>query len=87
MKIQGPARNGLVENIRTPQPPGPENKQSNDGVSEHVHVSNEARLILDARAPEVMDGERVQRLQQQLENGTFQVDADKIAKRMLEEEV
>ncbi len=87
MKIQGTPRNGIVDNIRTPHPPGPENKQTNDGVSEHVHVSNEARLLLDARAPEVPDAERIQRLQQQLENGSFEVDADQIAKRMLEEEV
>jgi len=39
------------------------------------------------RAPEKPDLERVERLRQAIESGDFKVDAEKIAERMMEEEL
>ncbi|MCA9609517.1 MAG: flagellar biosynthesis anti-sigma factor FlgM [Myxococcales bacterium] len=51
-----------------------------------VQVSGGARALEGLRAPEQVDSAKVARLRQAIDNGEFEVDADRIAERMLEEE-
>ena len=55
----------------------------NDGVQ----VSDVARALTAARSPETPDSDRIERLRAEIENGTFQIDAEAIAEAMLKEEV
>ena len=54
---------------------------------EKVQISKQAQQLTDMRAPEKPDLERVERLRQAIESGDFKVDAEKIAERMMEEEL
>lgn len=55
--------------------------------SDGVAVSNVARALVEARSPESPDSDRIERLREQIENGTFEIDAEAIAEAMLQEEV
>jgi len=50
-------------------------------------VSTGARALADSRRPEEPDEGRVERLRAAIHDGTFEVDADQIAERMLLEEI
>ena len=52
-----------------------------------MRISKHAQQLTDVRAAEKPDMERVERLKQAIDDGTFGIDADKIAERMLEEEL
>lgn len=86
MKVQGPGRPASVDPVRGTRQVE-KSQDTSRSSTEHVRVSSEARALLDARAPEVPDQQRIARLRDEIRNGTFQVDAAKIAERMLEEEV
>lgn len=45
-----------------------------------------ATQLADAKGPEIIDLERVERLKAAIANGSFNIDADVIAGRMLAEE-
>jgi flagellar biosynthesis anti-sigma factor FlgM len=49
-------------------------------------VSSGAQVLANARAPEEPDMERIQRLKDAIANGTFVIDHERIAQRMLDEE-
>ncbi|MET0339387.1 MAG: flagellar biosynthesis anti-sigma factor FlgM [Polyangiales bacterium] len=51
-----------------------------------VAVSSEAKSLAEARAPEIADTGKVQRLSLAIANGEFAVDAEQVADRMLAEE-
>ena len=51
-----------------------------------VAVSPRARQLAEARAPEVADGAKVERLRASIASGEFKVDADAVAEKMLGEE-
>lgn len=51
-----------------------------------VAVSNQAKLLAEARAPAVSDAAKIARLTQAIARGDFMVDAEHIADRMLSEE-
>lgn len=51
-----------------------------------AEVSEVATQLADSKAPEVIDGKRVERLKAAIANGVFSIDANTIAERMLAEE-
>jgi flagellar biosynthesis anti-sigma factor FlgM len=55
--------------------------------AELVELSSLARMLTDARAPEAIDAARVEALRTRIADGSFEIDAQKIADRMLAEEV
>lgn len=61
---------------------GSEREQSAD----RVDVSTSAQTLANARAPEEPDMERIQRLKDAIANGTFVIDHERIAQKMLDEE-
>ena len=56
------------------------------GPATKVAVSSEAKQLAEARAPQVADSGKVQRLSLAIANGEFAVDAEQVADRMLAEE-
>jgi len=52
-----------------------------------VQVSKGARALHEARRPEEPDMERIERLRAAIADGSFEVDADAVAERMLAEEI
>ncbi|MCB9623956.1 MAG: flagellar biosynthesis anti-sigma factor FlgM [Sandaracinus sp.] len=74
----------------TPTRPSSVDKTKDGGPAakkaEVVELSSLARMLTDARAPESIDAARVEALRAKLEDGTFEIDAQRIAERMLQEE-
>lgn len=89
MKVNRPQRPVALDAVRATRANG--TSKSDDTKSapagERVQVSNEAKLLMEARAPEVPDQDRIARLKEAIANGTFEVDADRIADAMLNEEL
>lgn len=85
MKVNGPGRPGPVDPARKASRPAAETPaKSKDG--EQVRVSTQASLLAAARAPEVPDSALVQRIREAIDKGAFEVDAERIADIMLQEE-
>lgn len=87
MKIQGqPPVSSLdarsVQRERDSRAP----RSASVGATTDVRVSDGARALGDARAPEQPDDARVERLRGELASGRLVVDADRIADAMLREE-
>jgi len=55
--------------------------------AERVQVSKGARALHHARRPEEPDAERIERLRAAIADGSFEVDADVVAERMIAEEL
>lgn len=51
-----------------------------------VAMSDTAKALAEARAPEKPDQSRIERLREAIANGELKIDAQKIAARMMEEE-
>lgn len=82
MKIQGTAPINPLRTSSTQNPAPARSERAKDAAS----VSIVATQLADSKGPEVIDLERVERLKSAIENGTFNIDADTIAERMLAEE-
>jgi flagellar biosynthesis anti-sigma factor FlgM len=54
--------------------------------ADEVRVSREAHELAASRGPEVPDQARIDRLKDAIANGTFRIDVDRIASRMIDEE-
>ena len=84
MKVQGPQRTAPVtaekpvERISRPDAKEP--------AHDDVKVSGAARRLASARAPEVVDQAKVDRLKASIAAGSFQPDSHKIAEAMIKEE-
>jgi negative regulator of flagellin synthesis FlgM len=52
-----------------------------------VAVSNEARHLAEARAPEVSDASKIQRLADAIARGQFKLDAERLIDRMIADEM
>ena len=83
MKVNGPSRTNA-----TYEPRG--TLKSEDArpttSAERVRISGQAQALADARAPESIDSQKVARLRESFEKGTFKIDLDRIADAMLREE-
>jgi len=86
MKVQTTTSINRIQQPRTQASSGPDRGRHNTG-SERVAFSTGARRLMEAKAPEVPDESRIMRLRAAIEDGSFVIDADTIAARMLEEEV
>lgn len=86
MKIDGTGRSPQVERQKSRQTETKEKSRARSEPGEQVSVSAEARSLAEARAPEVPDQDRIDRLKQAIKDGTFKVDVNRIATQMLEEE-
>ena len=87
MKIHGSSHTRPATALRdTPRP-----KDAGDGPrparGERVQVSSQARALSEVRGPEVPDVDKIARLREAIANGSFVVDADRIAAAMIEEEL
>jgi flagellar biosynthesis anti-sigma factor FlgM len=83
MKVNGPSRTNPGYEPRS-IPKGAEPRPA--GAAEHVRISGQAKALSDARAPEVADTEKIARLRDAIDKGSFKVDHEKIADAMLREE-
>jgi negative regulator of flagellin synthesis FlgM len=54
--------------------------------TDEVRVSREAQELAGARGVEVPDQARIDRLKEAIANGSFRIDVDRIASRMIDEE-
>ena len=52
-----------------------------------VAVSSQAKQLAEARSPEVTDQEKISRLAQAIARGEFKVEAERLAERLLREEM
>ncbi len=88
MKINGSHRPHQMDTVRNRKsPPKDSAGQSNATErSEQVQLSSQASRLAEARAPEVPDQSRVERLKGAIRNGQFKVDVEAIAGRMMAEE-
>ena len=84
MKVQGPTRTApitaekAVERVSRPD--------VKEAAHDAVEVSGAARRLASARAPETVDEAKVSRLRAAIADGSFHVDPQRIATKMLEEE-
>lgn len=92
MKITGNNPYARVEAARNRGPRAkdggsdPPSASPNKGVSTEVQISDGAAALRDLRSPESPDTDRVQRLKQAVEDGTFEVDPQRIADGILRDE-
>lgn len=92
MKINGPNGPNGPAPLRSYQGGKPTSKTgggdsvANDNSADRVEVSGGAQALANARAPEEPDMQRIQRLKDAIANGTFVIDHDRIAQRLLDEE-
>ena len=56
-------------------------------AAERVDVSSLSKMLSDARLPETQDAGKVERLRESMRAGVFQVDHEKVADSMVQEEV
>jgi len=85
MKIQGhralnPLRRSSFVNA-------PKGASKSERRGEDVQVSSLASKMSAARAPEVIDEARIEAIRAKIEEGTFPIDPQAIARRMLNEEL
>jgi flagellar biosynthesis anti-sigma factor FlgM len=83
MKINGinrPYIDAAAQAKRVPQ-------RGATGQAAKVEVSKEAKQLAEARSPAVSDAAKVLRLAQAIARGDFMVDAERVADRMLSEEL
>lgn len=82
MRIQGTSP---INPLRTSSTQNPAPSRA-DRPRDAAQVSHVATQLAEAKAPEVIDLERVERLKAAIANGAFAIDANTIAERMLAEE-
>jgi flagellar biosynthesis anti-sigma factor FlgM len=88
MKIDGPGRPrfaptedaGRVKDAKANKPAAPQ-------MGERVQVSSLGKMLAEARGPDAPDQTRIDRLKEEIDKGTFKVDADRIAEAMIHEEM
>ena len=86
MKVQGPGRPQMLplrdtQNAKDAQDKGPVQTRR-----ERVQVSSSSKLLAEAKGPEVKDNARVERLKAAIKDGSFKVDAQRVASAMIAEE-
>ncbi len=82
MRVRGPANINPVRTTATKNSARPTPKAGSDGAE----LSSSASSLSEAKGPEVIDEARVERLRRAIAQGTFPINADVIAERMLAEE-
>jgi negative regulator of flagellin synthesis FlgM len=73
---------------KNPQPVADQQAKTQGARGEHVSLSNQAKSLKQLEQklgdyPE-MDDERISEIRSALENGTYKIDAEKLAQKMLE---
>ncbi len=87
MKVHGPARPVPVEKTHRSAHVRGAAPARTAAPQERVTLSPVAQSLMDAQGPEVPDQDRISRLREAIQSGTFEIDPLKIARRMLVEEV
>ena len=64
-----------------------ESAQRAGDTQERVLLSDAGKELADVKLAETPDQERITRLREAIENGTFEIDPTRIAERMLDEEL
>jgi flagellar biosynthesis anti-sigma factor FlgM len=82
MRVQGTSPINPLRTTSTQNAASSRSARPKDGAE----VSLVATQLADSKAPEVVDLKRVERLKATISNGTFTINADTIAERMLAEE-
>ncbi|MFT5354715.1 MAG: flagellar biosynthesis anti-sigma factor FlgM [Polyangiales bacterium] len=82
MRVQGTSPINPLRTTSTQNAAPSRSERPKDGAE----VSLVATQLADSKAPEVIDAKRVERLKATIANGTFTINADTIAARMLAEE-
>lgn len=86
MRIRGSQPGTPVTPIRSSASDRVKEGGSSGAKAELVELSSLARMLTDARAPEAIDAGRVEALRARIAYGSFEIDAQQIADRMLGEE-
>ncbi len=91
MRIQGPKTPETTKVSREASDQKTSESETSKGTDrtrgEKVRISKHAQQLTDMRAAEKPDMERVERLKKAIKDGEFEIDANNIAERMLEEEL
>ncbi len=87
MKINGPNRPNQIKPLQTRNHAPTQGTSKPNAGGERVEVSTEAKVLLEARAPEVPDSATIARIKDAIVTGSFQIHADRIADAMLREEL
>ncbi len=83
MKINGVNR----PYVDVPAAAKPAAQRRTAGPATKVAVSPEAKQLAEARSPAVSDAAKVSRLAKAIARGDFMVDAEKLAERLISEEL
>lgn len=87
MKVHGPSKPNHVVLREVGKAHRAEAKSRHKPAGERVQVSPEARALSSVRDPEVPDADRIERLKAAIADGTFRIDAERIADAMMHEEL
>lgn len=86
MKIQGHPPTSIDPRTVQRERETPVPKPPTGGGAAEVRVSDSAKALGDARAPEQPDSARIERLRERVAKGELVIDAERIADAMLREE-
>ena len=86
MKITGPNSANPLKPPKGDRAPAERNKAAPPAKTDRVRFSPAAAALSKAREPEQPDLERIDKLRRAILDGSFKVDHQRIAERMLQEE-
>jgi len=89
MKIPGHTQRTKIERRRDSKPDATEASRAEGGTgpAAQVQMSDAARALERAHAPEAPDMAKVARLRDAIANGQLKIDPERIASRMIQEEL
>jgi len=86
MKVQGAGRPQVGQVQDKGPAKGTSTAQVEKSSGERVAVSSLSKLLAQVRAPDSPDVEKVEKLRESIRTGEFQIDREKVADTMVQEE-
>jgi len=83
MRINEINRTGSVQAYRNQNQDKMQSQKNKDKASDEVHISAEAKRMLEAQQMDSARGMKLAELKQAVSTGTYHVDADKVAEKLL----
>lgn len=87
MKVHGPSKPSQVVLREVGKAARSQTKARGGPSGERVEVSQQAQAMASVRDPEAPDLGRIEQLKAAIADGTFQIDAERIADAMMREEL
>jgi negative regulator of flagellin synthesis FlgM len=86
MKVQGPPKPRLQPMRDATPAKEAQAQRAEPSRRERVEVSSSSKLLAQARSPHTPDTARIERLKNAIKDGSFKVDANRVAEAMIQEE-